>query len=160
MAVTISNTPNPNALKFTVGRDVGRPPVEGHLATRGDGEIHDLTDGGAESVRESGVTDGTVPVFVPGATAGITTIEYEPGLLADFPAAMERFAPRDIPYRHDETWHDGNGHSHLRASLIGPSLTVPVAGGKLLLGTWQQVVLIDFDNKPRQRRWTATVIGE
>ena len=122
--------------------------------------MHDLTGGVAESVRETGITDGTATVFVPGATAGITTIEYEPGLLRDFPAALERFAPRDIPYAHDETWPDGNGHSHVRASTIGPSLTVPVAAGKLVLGTWQQIVLVDFDNRARDRRVVVTVIGE
>lgn len=130
------------------------------LSTRGDGEVHDLTGGVAEAVRGTGVTDGIVTVFAPGATAAVTTIEFEPGLRQDFPAAMERFAPRDIPYRHDETWHDGNGHSHVRASAIGPSLTVPVSAGKPLLGTWQQIVLVDFDNRPRERRVVVTVIGE
>lgn len=130
------------------------------LSTQGGGDLHDLTGGVAEAIRETGVTDGIVTVFAPGATAGVTTIEFEPGLLHDFPAAMERFAPRDIPYRHDETWHDGNGHSHVRASAIGPSLTVPVAAGKPVLGTWQQIVVIDFDNRPRERRVVVTVIGE
>jgi len=130
------------------------------LSTRGEGDLHDLTDGVAATVRETGVTDGIVTVFAPGATAGITTIEFEPGLRHDFPAALERFAPRDIPYRHDETWHDGNGHSHVRASTIGPSLTVPVAAGKLVLGTWQQIVLVDFDNRARDRRVVVTVLGE
>jgi secondary thiamine-phosphate synthase enzyme len=129
------------------------------LSTRGDGDMHDLTGSVAAAVRDSGVTDGIVTVFAPGATAGITTIEFEPGLIADFPAAMERFAPRDIPYAHDETWHDGNGHSHVRASVIGPSLTVPVAAGELVLGTWQQLVLVDFDNRARDRRVVVTVLG-
>jgi secondary thiamine-phosphate synthase enzyme len=130
------------------------------LSSRGDGDLHDLTGGVTEAVRETGVADGIVTVFVPGATAAVTTIELEPGLRRDFPAAMERFAPRDIPYRHDETWHDGNGHSHVRASTIGPSLTVPVAAGKPVLGTWQQIVLVDFDNRPRERRVVVTVLGE
>lgn len=134
--------------------------LELRLSTRGNGEMHDVTDGVAESVRQSGVTDGTVTVFVPGSTAGITTIEFEPGLRQDFPAAMERLAPRDLPYEHDRTWHDGNGHSHVRASMIGPSVTVPVAAGRLLLGTWQQVVLVDFDNRARDRRIVVTVVGE
>lgn len=134
--------------------------LELRLSTRGNGEMHDVTDGVAESVRQSGVTDGTVTVFVPGSTAGITTIEFEPGLRQDFPAAMERLAPRDLPYEHDRTWHDGNGHSHVRASMIGPSVTVPVAAGRLLLGTWQQVVLVDFDNRARDRRVVVTVVGE
>lgn len=134
--------------------------TELRLSTRGNGEVHDVTDGVAESVRQSGVTDGTVTVFVPGSTAGITTIEFEPGLRQDFPAAMERLVPRDLPYEHDRTWHDGNGHSHVRASMIGPSVTVPVAAGRLLLGTWQQVVLVDFDNRARDRRVVVTVVGE
>lgn len=134
--------------------------LELRLSTRGNGEMHDVTDGVAESVRQSGVTDGTVTVFVPGSTAGITTMEFEPGLRQDFPAAMERLAPRDLPYEHDRTWHDGNGHSHVRASMIGPSVTVPVAAGRLLLGTWQQVVLVDFDNRARDRRIVVTVVGE
>jgi len=134
--------------------------LELRLSTRGNGEMHDVTDGVAESVRQSGVTDGTVTVFVPGSTAGITTIEFEAGLRQDFPAAMERLAPRDLPYEHDRTWHDGNGHSHVRASMIGPSVTVPVAAGRLLLGTWQQVVLVDFDNRARDRRIVVTVVGE
>ena len=130
------------------------------LSTGGDGEMHDLTPAVAEALRESGLTEGIVTVFAPGATAGITTIEFEPGLIQDFPAAMERFAPRDIRYEHDETWHDGNGHSHVRASTIGPSLTVPAAAGKLILGTWQQIILVDFDNRPRDRRLVVTVVGD
>jgi len=122
--------------------------------------MHDLTGGVAGAVAETGVTDGIVTVFVPGATAAITTIEFEPGLRRDFPEAMERFAPRDLRYLHDESWHDGNGHSHVRASALGPSLTVPVAAGVPVLGTWQQIVLVDFDNRPRDRRVVVTVLGE
>jgi len=129
------------------------------VATRGEGAMHDLTAGVTEAVRASGITEGTVTVFVPGSTAGITTIEYEPGLVRDFPAAMERFAPRDLRYAHDETWHDGNGHAHVRASALGPSVTVPVAAGRPLLGTWQQIVLVDFDNRSRSRRIVVTVMG-
>jgi secondary thiamine-phosphate synthase enzyme len=122
--------------------------------------MHDLTSTVAEALRETGITDGIVTIFAPGATAGITTIEFEPGLRQDFPAAMDRFAPRDIRYKHDDTWHDGNGHSHVRASTIGPSLTVPAAAGKLVLGTWQQIVLIDFDNRPRERQIVVTIVGD
>jgi secondary thiamine-phosphate synthase enzyme len=122
--------------------------------------MHDLTDAVARSVQETGVTDGIVTVFAPGATAAVTTIEFEPGLRRDFPEAMDRFAPKDIPYLHDETWHDGNGHSHVRASAVGPSLTVPVAAGKPVLGTWQQIVLVDFDNRTRDRRVVVTVMGD
>jgi secondary thiamine-phosphate synthase enzyme len=130
------------------------------LATRGDGDVHDLTEGVADAVRRAGVADGTVTVFVPGSTAAVTTIEFEPGLRRDFPQAMERFAPRDVAYEHDRTWHDGNGHAHVRASAVGPSVTVPVAGGRPVLGTWQQIVLVDFDNRARDRRIVVTVIGE
>ncbi|MCA9729208.1 MAG: secondary thiamine-phosphate synthase enzyme YjbQ [Candidatus Eisenbacteria bacterium] len=130
------------------------------LSSRGESEMHDVTDDVAQVLRESGVRDGIATVFVPGSTAGITTIEFEPGLVRDFPAAMERFAPRDIRYHHDETWHDGNGHSHVRASTIGPSVTVPVANGELMLGTWQQIILVDFDNRARKRRVIVTVMGE
>jgi secondary thiamine-phosphate synthase enzyme len=130
------------------------------VRTRGDGEVHDLTAEVGEAVASAGFRDGIVTVFVPGSTAGITTIEFEPGLRKDFPAAMERFAPRNLRYEHDETWHDGNGHAHVRASVLGPSVTVPVAAGALVLGTWQQIVLVDFDNRARQRRVTVTVIGE
>jgi len=134
--------------------------AELRLSTAGHGDLHDLTEAVADAVRDSGITEGLVTVFAPGATAGVTTIEFEPGLRHDFPAAMERLVPRDLPYRHDETWHDGNGHSHVRASLVGPSLTVPVAGGRPLLGTWQQIVVVDFDNRPRDRRLVVTVMGE
>jgi secondary thiamine-phosphate synthase enzyme len=134
--------------------------LELRVATKGEGQMLDLTDGVARSVRESGISEGTVTVFVPGSTAAITTIEFEPGLRKDFPAAMERFAPREIGYAHDRTWHDGNGHAHVRASAIGPSLAVPVTGGVPMLGTWQQIVLVDFDNRARERRVVVTVIGD
>ena len=133
---------------------------EVRISTRGDGEMHDLTAKVGSLVAEAGVSDGMVLVFVPGSTAGVTTIEFEPGLLEDFPAAMERIAPRDVDYAHDRTWHDGNGHAHVRASLVGPSLTVPIAGGRLALGTWQQIALVDFDNRARQRRLLVTIMGE
>lgn len=139
---------------------MGGQREEIRIPTRGEGEMHDLTERVAELVRKAGVSEGVVLVFVPGSTAGITTIEYEPGLLKDFPATMERIAPRDLDYAHDRTWHDGNGHAHVRASLLGPSLTVPIAGGKLLLGTWQQIALVDFDNRSRQRRIVVTIMGE
>lgn len=130
------------------------------VATHGDGEMHDLTGRVSALVAETGIADGMVLVFVPGSTASLTTIEYEPGLLEDFPAAMERLAPRDLGYAHDRRWHDGNGHAHVRASLLGPSLTVPIVGGELALGTWQQIALVDFDNRARQRRVTVTLMGE
>jgi secondary thiamine-phosphate synthase enzyme len=134
--------------------------LEIQLSTRGEGEIQDLTRKVSELVAKTEISDGMVLVFVPGSTAGITTIEYEPGLLQDFPAAMERLAPRELDYAHDRTWHDGNGHAHVRASVLGPSLTVPIRGGELALGTWQQIVLVDFDNRARKRRVVVTIMGE
>jgi secondary thiamine-phosphate synthase enzyme len=130
------------------------------VSTRGGGEMHDLTGAVAELVTETEVADGVVVVFVPGSTAGVTTIEFEPGLVRDFPAAMERFAPRTLDYAHDRKWHDGNGHAHVQASLLGPSLTVPIKDGTLALGTWQQITLIDFDNRARKRRVLVTIMGE
>ncbi len=129
------------------------------LASDGDCDIHDITGLVAVEVAALGLEHGHVLVFVPGSTGALTTVEYEPGLLHDLPAFFERVAPRDIRYLHDETWHDGNGHSHVRASLLGPSLTVPVVDGELVLGTWQQVIFVDFDNRPRQRRLVVQVQG-
>jgi secondary thiamine-phosphate synthase enzyme len=130
------------------------------LQTRGNDDIQDLTASVQKLVDLHSLREGQVVVFVPGATAGVTTIEFEPGLLQDLPAAFERLAPRGNRYHHEDTWHDGNGHSHVRASLLGPSLTVPVGSGKLLLGTWQQIVLVDFDNRPRRREVVVQLWGE
>ena len=105
-------------------------------------------------------SSGELRRYDSGSTSGVTTIEYEPGLLKDIPAAFEKIAPQDAHYHHEETWHDGNGHSHVRASLLGCSLTVPFKDGRLLLGTWQQIVLIDFDNRPRKREVVVQLSGE
>jgi len=129
------------------------------VSTRGDCEIVDVTPRVQGVLERHGFQEGQALVFVSGATAGLTTIEYEPGLLEDLPAAFDRIAPRGIRYAHEETWHDGNGHSHVRASLLGPSLTVPFQDGRLLLGTWQQIVLIDFDNRPRRRELVVQLSG-
>lgn len=131
-----------------------------HVKTRGDAEIKDLTHEVQALVQKHGYREGQALVFVCGSTAGITTIEYEPGLLKDLPAAFERIAPRDMLYHHEQAWHDGNGHSHVRASLLGPSVTVPFSEGRLLTGTWQQIVLVDFDNRPRQREIVVQLSGE
>jgi len=128
--------------------------------SRGDGDIIDITDTVRERVKQSGIVSGMVTVFTPSATSGLTTIEYEPGLLADFPEFMERIIPSSVDYKHDQTWHDGNGFSHLRAALIGPDVTVPFSSGKLHLGTWQQIVFVDFDNRRRDRRVVVQIIGE
>jgi len=128
--------------------------------TDGDGTIVDITAEAREFVVDSGVTTGQMTVIVPGSTAGITTIEYEPGLLRDLPEFFERIIPSGVMYGHDATWGDGNGFSHLRSALIGPSVTVPVSGGELVLGTWQQIVFLEFDNRSRNRRVHFSVVGE
>lgn len=130
------------------------------IQTRGECDIVDITPQVAKQVAESGVNSGTVTVFVPGSTAGVTTIEYESGLVADLKRLWDRIVPRDIHYDHDRRWGDGNGHSHVRASMLGPSLVVPFTGGRLILGTWQQIILVDFDNRPRSRRAVLQIMGE
>jgi secondary thiamine-phosphate synthase enzyme len=129
------------------------------LPTKGFCDIQDITDEVYRRVVESGIRFGQVLISIPGATAGVTTIEYEPGLLRDLPELFEKWIPSDQSYHHDKTWHDGNGFSHLRASLVKPSLNIPVSNGNLVLGTWQQIVLLDFDNRPRQRRIFIQVSG-
>jgi secondary thiamine-phosphate synthase enzyme len=128
--------------------------------TKGKNEMKNITDEVRDIVSESGIADGYVLVFVPGATGALSTIEYEPGLKKDFPELMEKLIPEKEYYLHNETWHDGNGHSHLRATLIGPSLTIPFAEGELLLGTWQQIIFLEFDNKPHHRKLIAQLIGQ
>jgi secondary thiamine-phosphate synthase enzyme len=130
------------------------------LRTSGDCDIIDITQEVARKVQEAEVGDGTVTIFVSGSTAGVTTIEYERGVLGDLRAMWDRAVPRDIPYRHDAAWGDGNGHAHVRASLLGPSLVVPFVGKRMTLGTWQQIVLVDFDNRPRSREIVLQIMGE
>ena len=130
------------------------------LQSKGHGEIIDITPEVQRQLAETKLSEGTVILFVTGSTAGITTIEYEPGLLADFKDMWDRIIPKDIPYEHDKAWHDGNGHSHCRASLLGASLVVPFSGKSLALGTWQQIVMVDFDNKARSRQIVVQVMGE
>ncbi|HTP81123.1 MAG TPA: secondary thiamine-phosphate synthase enzyme YjbQ [Bacteroidota bacterium] len=129
------------------------------ISTNGDSEIVDITDRISSLLETHGFQEGSATVFVPGSTASITTTEFEPGLSKDIPEALERLAPRSIRYHHDETWHDGNGHAHVRAAVVGPSTTIPFSGGELLLGTWQQIVLIDFDNRPRTREVVVQLTG-
>jgi len=132
-----------------------------NIKTNGNCEVVNITDQVAAAVAKSGMADGTVTVFNVGSTAGITTTEYEPGLVNyDLKAAFEKIAPHNARYEHEETWHDDNGHSHVRASLLGPSLTVPVVAGRLTLGTWQQIILIDFDTRPRTRTVICQMVGE
>jgi secondary thiamine-phosphate synthase enzyme len=123
-------------------------------------DLVDITDDVQRCVAESGVAEGVACCFVPGSTAALTTIEYESGALADLARALERLAPADAEYQHNARWHDGNGYSHLRAALLGPSLSVPVSSGRLELGTWQQLLLCDVDNKPRQRRVVVRVLRD
>jgi len=122
------------------------------VKTGGNCDIVDITGQVSEFIRQSGLEEGTVTVFNVGSTAGVTTTEYEPGLVKyDIAAAFEKFAPEKGRYEHEETWHDDNGHSHVRASILGPSLSIPVVDGEMTLGTWQQVILVDFDTRPRTR---------
>lgn len=130
------------------------------LDTKGGTDIHDISGAVARAVEASGIRDGIVCVANPGSTGGITTIEFEPGALADLTAALERLAPEGSRYAHDDAWRDGNGYAHLRSALIGPSRSFPVAAGRPVLGTWQQVVFLDFDNRPRTRELAIVVVGE
>ncbi len=130
------------------------------LQTKGFNDITDITPQLKKILEQSQFTDGHLIVFVSGSTGGLTTLEYEPGLLRDIPEMLEKIAPMQGSYHHDQTWHDGNGYAHLRAALIGPSLTIPFHTGKMQLGTWQQVVFIDFDNRARQRALHVQIYGE
>lgn len=134
--------------------------AEIRVRTKGFSDIHDLTGEVRRIVDESGVTEGVVNVFAVGSTASITTIEFEPALVADMEEALEKLWPKDQPTRHGTTWGDDNGFSHLRASFMGPNITVPVHRGAPVLGTWQQIVVVDHDNSPRDRRVFVQVVGE
>ena len=128
--------------------------------TRGNTDVIDITPKVDQKLVDSGLKDGSVLIFFSGATGALTTIEYEPGLVRDLSDALERLAPRGLEYEHNLRWGDGNGHSHIRASFLGPSLTVPFANSKLLLGTWQQIIFIDLDNRPRTRKLIVQITGE
>ena len=130
------------------------------LKTKADGEIIDITAKVQKLLTDSGITGGIVTVFVQHSTCGITTVEYEPGLIEDLGKLWERIAPKNVPYAHDAHWGDGNGYAHVRASLLGASLTIPFAGKQLALGTWQQIILVDFDNRPRSRTVVVQIVGE
>jgi secondary thiamine-phosphate synthase enzyme len=130
------------------------------LHTKGELDIVNITDKVVDAVKASALRNGVVIMFIPGSTAGLTTIEYEPGLLKDFPEMLERIAPKNIPYEHQKMWHDGNGHSHVRAALLGPSLTIPFNDGRLVLGTWQQLVFVELDIHSRFRNVILQIIGE
>jgi secondary thiamine-phosphate synthase enzyme len=131
-----------------------------NIHSKGVTDMIDLTIPTSEAVEETKLKDGIVIIFVAGSTAAVTTIEYEPGLQVDFPRMLSRIAPKNLEYEHDKTWHDGNGHSHVRASLVGPSLTIPFKDNKLMLGTWQQIVLMEMDTRKRERKIILQIIGE
>jgi secondary thiamine-phosphate synthase enzyme len=132
-----------------------------NLKTKGHTDIVDITSAVADFVSESEASDGVVTIWVPGSTASVTTIEYEPGLVdKDLPKALEGIAPAGVRYAHDSAWGEGNGHAHVRASIVGSGVTVPFAEKRLLLGTWQQIVFVDYDNRPRSREIVVQVMGE
>jgi secondary thiamine-phosphate synthase enzyme len=130
------------------------------LRTQGNADIRDITNQIASAVSKSGLTAGTATIFCPSSTSALTTIEYENGALSDLRRLFDEIIPSDRAYAHNERWHDGNGHSHVRASLLGPSLTIPFVDSRLTLGTWQQVIYVDFDVRPRQRELIVQLIGE
>jgi secondary thiamine-phosphate synthase enzyme len=130
------------------------------VSTHGNAQVVDITTGVMTELASAGLRHGTVTIFVPGATGGLTTVEYEPGLIQDLEELWQRLIPRDTVYHHDRAWGDGNGHSHLRATLLGPSLVVPFVDGELTLGTWQQIIFVDFDVRPRQRKLVLQCMGE
>jgi secondary thiamine-phosphate synthase enzyme len=142
------------------GKDMTVLTKEINLQSKGNCDIIDITSQVAKNVEESEVDNGVVTLFISGSTAGVTTIEYEPRLLSDFKGMWDRVIPRNIPYEHDKTWGDGNGHSHVRASTLGASLTIPFVNKRLTLGTWQQIVFVDFDNRPRSRKIAIQILGE
>ena|SRR3989338_8648470 len=131
-----------------------------NLSTKGDAEVVDITPQVSKKLESSGIKDGIVNMNVIGSTAGLTTCEYEPGLVQDIKDAFDKLIPQGKRYHHDDAWGDGNGHAHLRSSLLGPSLTIPFKDRALILGTWQQIIFIDFDNRPRQRKVVLQFLGE
>jgi secondary thiamine-phosphate synthase enzyme len=157
----ISNSPSQNRWSEIPPRNWGLQIITKTLQinTRGNNDVQDFTGQLRTLLDKVGLLNGTVTLFVQGSTAGLTTLEFEPGVIADLGLMFERIASPDLPYQHEARWHDGNGHSHVRAALLGPSLVVPFAEGHLTLGTWQQIVLVDFDNRPRRREIVAQFIG-
>lgn|SRR5574341_1502535 len=130
------------------------------VKSKGEGDIIDVTEQTSKAIEQSKIKNGTVTVFISGSTAAVTTIEYEPGLCKDFPRMLSKIVPSNIEYEHEKMWHDGNGHSHVRASIIGPSITIPFKDGKMMLGMWQQIVLVEMDTRQRERKIILQIIGE
>jgi secondary thiamine-phosphate synthase enzyme len=131
-----------------------------NVSTKGEVDIIDITDDIQNIINKSRLKEGIICVFVSGSTATITTIEYEPGLMKDLPRMLQKIVPKGVHYDHHETWHDDNGHSHVRASLMGPGITIPFKNGKLIHGTWQQIVFVEFDTRPRDRNIVVQLVGE
>jgi len=131
-----------------------------HINTQGNGDTINVTTDIVREVNNSGINSGTVTIFIPGSTAGISAVEYEPGLISDIKAMWERLVPSNIEYEHNKAWGDGNGYSHVRSSLLGPSITIPFVNKRMTLGTWQQIVMVDFDNRPRSREIILQIMGE
>lgn len=131
-----------------------------YIKSIGEGDMIDITPETSKILTQSKLKDGIITIFVSGSTAAVTTIEYEPGLRQDFPHMLSRLVPRNIEYHHENMWHDGNGHSHVRASLIGPSLTIPFKDSILMLGTWQQIVFLEMDVGKRERNLILQIMGE
>jgi secondary thiamine-phosphate synthase enzyme len=130
------------------------------IETNGEVDIIDITIDIQNAVNKSKIKNGIICVFVPGSTGTLTTIEFEPGLIKDFPKALQKIAPKEEYYNHHETWHDNNGHSHIRASLMGPSMTIPIKNGKVIHGTWQQFIFVELDTRPRKRDIIVQIVGE
>jgi len=130
------------------------------ISSKSENDVINITEQVADAILQCGILNGTVTVFVSGSTGALTTIEYEPGLVKDFPEMLSRIAPDDVNYSHEEMWHDGNGRSHVKASLVGPSLTIPFKDGELLLGQWQQIVFLELDTRARKRTIVLQIIGE
>ncbi|MGD2106693.1 MAG: secondary thiamine-phosphate synthase enzyme YjbQ [Nitrosopumilaceae archaeon] len=130
------------------------------IQSKGENDMIDLTEKISNLVAKSGITNGNATIFVSGSTGSVTTIEFEPGLIHDFPEMLKRIAPKNLDYGHEKMWHDGNGHSHVKASLLGPSLTIPFIDSQLCLGTWQQIIFLELDTRSRNRDLILQVIGE
>jgi secondary thiamine-phosphate synthase enzyme len=130
------------------------------LNTKGDTDIIDITDQVASALSKTDINNGIITIFISGSTGGLTTVEYEPGLVQDLKTYFEKIAPKSGAYQHNMRWQDGNGYAHVRASFLGPSITIPFRDKQLMLGTWQQIIFIDFDNRPRSRELVVQVIGE
>ena len=130
------------------------------INTQGNADVRDITVEVARSILQSGLKDGIATIFCPSSTSALTTIEYESGAVSDLRRLFDEIIPQNREYAHNERWHDGNGHSHVRAALLGPSLTIPFVDGQMTLGTWQQIIYVDFDNRPRQRELILQLVGE